>query len=462
MPPARLPSWSTVLKRGFAKAAGGENLSTYDVLVIGAGILGVSSAYHIKKNSPGKRVLLIDRLADAGQANTGRSNAMFRNMFGSVDNQVLSNASIDYYLHVQHELGIDVGVDSIGYLWLMTEKQLAAAQPSLEKMKANKVELRTYDRGELEKMLPGFVSGPSSDEAGLMTLGEVSSGVLGIKCGRLAPDRLAGYYRDQFKALGGSVMFNTDAKKLLVSAREQTGIEGEPFVWQDWKAAGVCLADGTEISAEAVVVAAGAWNNELLDPVGIDGRTKAKKRQLFTISVSGSPDLERLLHTQGFNDSGVLPFVILPKSGVMIKAVKESAEFWIGCEDEINRPYVTYPEHDLDLVSAEPSYYEQNIYPILREYFPRFEGERPSRMWAGYYGYNTLDNMPYVFEENGLIVIGGDSGSGVMKGDSLGRIVDSVYRGGEGADAELYGGNFFKASKIGFRSRDVEREDWLL
>jgi glycine/D-amino acid oxidase-like deaminating enzyme len=432
------------------------------VLVIGAGILGVSSAYHMKRNSPDKNVLLIDRLGDAGQANTGRSNAMFRNTFGSIDNVRLSNASIDYYLHVQHELGIDVGVDSIGYLWLMTEGQFAQAGPSLEKMKASNVELRTYDRTELQRMMPGFVSGPSSAEAGVMSLGEVSSGVLGVKCGRLAPDRLAGYYRDQFTALGGRVMFNTEANKLVLSAREQTGIDGEPFVWQDWKTTGARLADGTEVSAETVVVAAGAWNNDLLDPIGIDGHSKAKKRQIFTISVSGKPDLERLLHTPGFNDSGVLPFVILPKSGVMIKAVRESAEFWIGCEDEINRPYITYPEHDLDLVSAEPSYYEQNIYPILREYLPRFEGERPSRMWAGYYGYNTLDNMPYVFAENGLIVVGGDSGSGVMKADSLGRIVDAVYRGGEGADAELYDGTFFKASKIGFRSRDVERETWLL
>ncbi len=86
-------------------------------------MLGVSSAYYIQKNSPGKKVLLIDRLADVGQANTGRSNAMFRNTFSSVDNQVLSNASIDYYLHVQNDLGVDIGVDSVGYLWLMTEKQ---------------------------------------------------------------------------------------------------------------------------------------------------------------------------------------------------------------------------------------------------------------------------------------------------------------------------------------------------
>ncbi|MGA2198349.1 MAG: FAD-binding oxidoreductase [Nitrososphaerales archaeon] len=430
--------------------------------MIGAGILGVSAAYYIQKNSPGKKVILIDRLGDAGQANTGRSNAMFRNTFSSVDNQVLSNASIDYYLHVQNELKVDLGVDCLGYLWLMTERQLSSAQPHLAKMEANRVELRTYDRGELERMLPEFVAGPRSEDAKVMGLGEVAAGVFGAKCGRLAPDRLAGYYRDEFTGLGGQVMFNADARNLLISAKEQTGIDGEPFVWQDWEATGARLADGTEISAETVVVAAGVWNNELLDPVGIDGHTKAKKRQLFTISVEGKPRLERLLNSQGFSSSGVLPFVILPKAGLFIKAVKESREFWIGCEDDVNRPFISYPEHDLENYPAEQSYYERDVYPVLKEYFPQFEGARPERMWGGLYGYNTLDNIPYVFAESGLVVVGGDSGSGVMKGDALGRVVDAVYRGGEGAETVLYDGTRFRSSKLGFRSRDVEREDWIL
>lgn len=425
-------------------------------------MLGVSSAYHIKKNSPDKRVLLVDRLADAGQANTGRSNAMFRNTFTSADNQKLANAAIDYYLHVQNDLRVDIGVDSVGYLWLMTEEQLVASSRHLERMAANGVELRTYDRSDLARMMAGFVGSPTSDDAELMHLGAVSSGVFGVKCGRLAPDRLAGYYRDQFTALGGNLMFGSGVRKLTLGARAPMGIEGEPLVWQDWLATGAVLDDGTEIEADKVVVAAGAWTNELLDPTGIDGHTKAKKRQLFTVPAGASPALERLLLSGGFNASGVLPFVILPKAGVFVKAVRESGEFWIGCEDEVNRPFISLPERDLENYQAEPSYYERGIYPVLKEYFPQFVGARPARMWAGLYGYNTIDNLPFVFAENNLIVVGGDSGSGVMKGDSIGRIVDAVCRDGVGAEAELYGGDRFRASKLGFRSRDVEREDWLL
>jgi glycine/D-amino acid oxidase-like deaminating enzyme len=103
-----------------------------------------------------------------------------------------------------------------------------------------------------------------------------------------------------------------------------------------------------------------------------------------------------------------------------------------------------------------------DLYPVLRSYLPQFEGARPSGMWSGLYSYNTLDNLPCVFAEEGLVVVGGDSGSGVMKGDALGRVADAVYREGAHAEVELYGGARYRASKLSIEERDVEREDWVL
>ena len=47
-----------------------------------------------------------------------------------------------------------------------------------------------------------------------------------------------------------------------------------------------------------------------------------------------------------------------------------------------------------------------------------------------------------------------------MKGDALGRIVDSLYR--EEGDATLFGGATYGVSKIGFDRRDVEKEEWVI
>ena len=433
----------------------------FDIVIVGAGIMGIASAYHLKKNSPGKRVVVVDRYGAAGQGNTGRSNAMFRNTFSSSDNQILSNCSIDFYSHIQEELKVDIGLQRIGYLWLMDEAQLSISEAFLREMERNGVETRHYPREELTRLLPGMVTKFGQDaDAALMGLPSIDGGVFGPKCGRLDPDKLVRYYASEFMKMGGEVLFNADVTKINVVPASELGIEGEPFVWQDHRMDGVSIRGRDQpLRAETVVLAGGAWENELLEPIGVECHAKAKKRQLFSIHAGGTR-LEGLLHARGFNPLNLLPLVILPKSGVHFKPVSEEGDIWVACEDEVNRPFIDLPAHDLDEYRAEGGYYERNVYPILTSYFPDFRGSRMKAMWAGLYSYNTIDSLPFVFREKNLIVVGGDSGSGIMKGDSLGRIVDAVYR--EEADAMLQGGIPYKASKLSFRERDVEREEWVI
>jgi FAD-dependent oxidoreductase domain-containing protein 1 len=434
----------------------------YDIIVVGAGIMGVASAYHLKKNSPEKEILVVDRYGAPGQGNTGRSNSMFRNTFSSADNQVLSDASIEFYRHVQDELKTDVGLQQIGYLWLMDEAKLSSSEPYLKEMAKNGVETRTYGVDELRRMLPGMVTDFSSnEEASLLDLPPVDGGIFGPKCGRLDPDKLVRFYAGEFTRMGGKFAYNVDVTGLKVAPANRLDIEGEPFVWQDSHVEGVSVRGRTDgpLLADTVVIAAGAWENELLEPVGIDGRVKSKKRQLFSVQARGEK-LGKLLHTSGFSPLNLVPLVILPKSGVHFKPVSEENEFWVECEDEFNRPYIDLPEHDLEKYAAEKDYYERSVYPVLTSYFPDFKQTQVRAMWAGLYAYNTLDNLPFAFRERNLIVVGGDSGSGIMKSDSLGRIVDALYR--RQPEATLYGGTAYQTSKIGFEHRDVQREEWIL
>jgi len=421
--------------------------------------MGVASAYHLKKNNPEKKVLVVDRYGAPGQGNTGRSNAMFRNTFSSKDNQVLSNSSIDFYLHVQEELKIDIGLQKIGYLWLMDEGQLSTSEPYLRLMERNGIEITRHSRKELKRLLPGLVAEfGSSEEAKLMELPNVDGGVFGPKCGRLDPDKLVRFYATEFVKMGGECAFNTEVESLLVGPSERLGIEGEPFVWQESRIEGASTAKGT-IEAETVVLAGGAWENELLEPLGVEGHVKAKKRQLFSVQAKGEK-LQALLGCRGFNALHLLPLVILPKSGVHFKPVSEEGGFWIACEDQVNRPFIDLPEHDLEKYQAESAYYEKSVYPILTAYFPDFVGSKVRSMWAGLYSYNTIDSTPFAFPHKNLIVVGGDSGSGIMKGDALGRIVDALYR--NQSEATLFGGVPYTTSKIGFEKRDVEKEEWVI
>ncbi|MDG6990451.1 MAG: FAD-binding oxidoreductase [Nitrososphaerota archaeon] len=434
----------------------------YDVVIVGAGIMGVASAYHLQRNNPGKRIVIVDRFGAAGQGNTGRSNSMFRNTFSSSDNQILSNSSIDFYLHLQEELGVDIGLQKIGYLWLMDGEQLDRSRPFLEKMEDNGIETARYDRESILRMLPGMGTALRADAgARMMGLPDVDGAVFGLKCGRLDPDRLLRFYSSEFVKAGGRFAFNSEVKSLLLGPSKRLGIEGEPLVWQDARIEGVSLAGAGQeaLFADTVVIAGGAWLNELLEPIGIDGHVKAKKRQLFSVHAEGS-DMRRLLRVKGFNSLGLAPMVILPRAGVHFKPVGEEDCFWVGCEDEINRPFIDLPGHDLEGYRAEPEYYQRGVLPVLSAYFPCFQSAGMKAMWAGLYAYNTLDNLPFVFRNQNLIVVGGDSGSGIMKGDSLGRVVDAVYRGEE--EAGLYGDVGYDVSKLGFEKRDVEPETWTL
>jgi FAD-dependent oxidoreductase domain-containing protein 1 len=437
-----------------------------DILVVGAGVLGIASAHYLLSNNPSKKILVIDNLAAVGQASTGKSAAMFRNTFTSADNQVLANTSIDYYLSIQDKSGIDLGLQLLGYLWLMSDRQFRINSKHVDTMNRNGIELKIYAEKELKNSIPGLTSNfeASNAEATTMNLENIEAAVFGVKCGKLEPDKLTRFYYDQFVALGGQCQFNTQATKLIVEPQRKLDIEDEPFVWQEKRIAGVQvkgLLNGN-IYARTIVLAGGAWNNILLEPIGLDGHVKSKKRQIFQLDVNRINELQNLLFTRGFNSYGIMPFIILPKCAIYLKPVQMGAQFWIGCDDEINREFVNLPNFDPATYTAEPSYYQNEIYPVLRSYFPCFENLSPSNMWAGLIAYNTLDHLPLVFAHENLIVVGGDSGSGIMKADALGRIVDSVYRQGPDAEALLYGNVPYRAAKLGVKNRSVEREEWLL
>ena len=254
----------------------------------------------------------------------------------------------------------------------------------------------------IERTIPDLKTTFIDEEASLMHLEDVDGAMFGPKCGRLDPDKLANHYLNEFLKLGGNAAFNTSADRLLVEPDNPIGIEGEPFVWQeeDSQVTGAHLSGkiSGNIRAKTVVVACGAWINQLLEPIGVDGHVKAKKRQLFKIPARGS--LEAFLHNPNFNELKVLPFVILPKSGCFVKAIAENREFWVGCDDDFGREYINNPSRDLEQdYKVEPSYYSKHIHPILRNYLPRFENANPSQMWAGLYSYNTIDYIPFVFKE---------------------------------------------------------------
>ena len=419
----------------------------YDIIIVGAGIIGMSSAYHLQKNNPDKKILVIDKEPGAGQGNTAKAAGMFRNTFSSRTSQVLSDTSINFYSYLQNETNYDIRLKKTGYLWLLSERQLNEYSLIIEKMMNYGIEIKLLKKDELKKIPKLNLEPNRNKEAKYLGLENIHKGLLGTKCGELDQSELVKFYNEEFEKWGGETLFNTKVHGLIITPKSEFG--GPPFVWQNPKVNGVSTKNG-EIYGDRIVLATGAYSHELLDPIGIDSHSRPKKRQLFQLQ---SSDLEELLYVEDFNEEGILPFTILPKSEVYIKPDETGKGFWTGCADDLGRPF------SLD-VTPEKSFYEFNIRPILTKYLPQFENACIANKLAGLYACNTIDGNPYVFERYGLIIISGCSGSGIMKADAIGRIVDAFYR--RKGEAELYGNVKFKVSDLGVKKRNVENEEFTI
>ncbi|RJS81578.1 FAD-binding oxidoreductase [Candidatus Bathyarchaeota archaeon] len=109
-------------------------MDEYDAVIIGAGIIGLSTAYHIKRKNPAARILVVDKFNAAGQGSTAKSASAFRCLFSSYTNYVLADSSVEFYKHLQENLKIDLKLQWTGYLWLLDEENWGNILPVLESL----------------------------------------------------------------------------------------------------------------------------------------------------------------------------------------------------------------------------------------------------------------------------------------------------------------------------------------
>jgi len=424
-------------------------VSEYDAVVVGAGVIGLSTAYHIKCKHPSSRILVVDKFKSAGQGSTAKSMSAFRCLFSSKVNYLLSDSSVDFYFYVQSQLSVDLKLAFVGYLWLLSSGEYEEMRPILNGLAASNLKHEEYEAEELAKRLGLNVHLAGDEEAEIIGLKDVYKGVFIPKAGIIDADCVTKFYEEEFLKLGGEIRYGVKVEDFLVEPCKPLGLPGEPFFWQESRVSGVKANSGI-IKAEKTILAAGAWIPQLLDSVGIECFIKPKKRQVFAIEAK-KPALKRLLFTEGFNSVECIPFTILPRPRVLVRPFPTEGVFWLSYADDFPRAFKLEDEPQ-----PEKNFYEYGIYQVLVKYFPQFRDCHPYSAFAGLYEINTLDGHPVIFEEKDLIVVGGASGSGIMKADAIGRIAAALYDGEE--YAVLYGDRKFKVSDLSIKERRVERE----
>jgi glycine/D-amino acid oxidase-like deaminating enzyme len=394
---------------------------TYDLIIVGAGILGLASARYILRQAPGLKVLVVDRLTGPGRGNTAKSAAAFRDLFTSPLNRQLSRASISSYETLQQS-GISLGLKKIGYLWLLTARQAPHFEAALKNMALTAGEVTTLERRELARRLPGLAPG------------DLALGVLGHGCGILNQSLLIRYYAGEVATLGGQFRFGAEVGGFLHGQGAIKGVK----------------VGGESLSADTVVVATGAWMGATLALAGLTAPVVPLKRQLFAVKAQESA-LARLLRVKGFNPHGTLPFTILPEGAYFRPA---TGAFILGYAEKDRLPGLE------DNPQAETAFFVKRLRPQVAQYFPAFRDLTPSYAWAGHYADHPPGRIPFVDRLAGAILVGGASGSGIMKADALGRAAAGLYLGQD--QVELADGRLFRVADLALAGRSLAAEELVI
>ncbi|GBF06779.1 FAD dependent oxidoreductase [Deinococcus aerius] len=343
----------------------------WDVVVIGAGIVGAACAWRLAGH--GLRVRVLERGHPAG-GSTGRSAAGVRAQFATDTNILLSRHSIEEYAAMPGS-----GYQPAGYLMLVPEAQWAAHLAGVGRQHAHGVPTEVLTPAGAQRHAP-FQTGGLGGCTFCPTDGFVDPHGLTLEYVRLA--REAG------------VRFSLDTP---VTAISRAGGQ-----WRLTTPAG-------EVEAPQVLNAAGAWSGEVAALAGLEVPVRPARRMVFT---TGPLNLPR-----------PLPMVFDLESGVWLRS--EGERLILGRADEADVGW----REGMNWAWLEPT-----LERALGR-FPWLETASLDRRasWWGYYEV-TPDHQPIVGRMprvDGWLNACGFSGHGVMQAAAIARVIAQEALGEE-------------------------------
>ena len=131
-------------------------MNSYDVVVIGAGVIGSSVAFHLSKLGA-KNVLVLDR-GTIGAGTTSQSSGILRTHYSVKENVELARKSWHVFNNFSEYLGDDeasCGLVKCGYMICAPEgDKLEPLRTSLDAQRAMNIEVQLLGRDEARERLP--------------------------------------------------------------------------------------------------------------------------------------------------------------------------------------------------------------------------------------------------------------------------------------------------------------------
>ncbi len=104
-----------------------------EVVIIGAGVIGASIAYHLARRGC-RDVVVLDRESRPGGGSTSRATGGFRTQFGTEINIRLSLLSREKLLRFREETGVDPGYATSGYLFVARSQSVLSELRALNEL----------------------------------------------------------------------------------------------------------------------------------------------------------------------------------------------------------------------------------------------------------------------------------------------------------------------------------------
>ena len=197
-------------------------MTEHDVIIIGGGIIGGSSLYHLSQLGYTGRVLVLEREDALSKGSTALSAGGFRNIWTTPINMRLTSYSIQKLRNFREELDWPIGFDQRGYLFCQYEENLENARKYGEEWAKNGVRIEFLDAAEVEKKVPGLKAGidhidPEVNE--VLKMKPIAGGVFGPDCGSFDPSQAAqGYFERGIEGMNGraELRLRTSVKRLVI------------------------------------------------------------------------------------------------------------------------------------------------------------------------------------------------------------------------------------------------------
>jgi len=358
-----------------------------DVVVIGAGIVGCSAAYHLAAAGAGA-VLVVDREDAVGRGSTGACAGGFRQQFTSEVNVRLSMASVPMILGFQEQHGIPVTVSRDGYLFLVRDEDVwAGFLRGVERQRALGVTVEVLDPSQAVARVPGIAT------AGLV------GATFGPGDGIADPGALTQGYATLARGAGASFVLGTTVDRIeLDRAGAVAGVR----------------TDGGAVAASAVVLAAGAWSGALAATAGVDLPIEPVPRVVVTTDRFPGAPVRRTL-------------VIDAVSSFYFHREGDGVLMGMGGEDR--------PSFD---TTVDERFVADELIPRAVEIFPPVAEAGVRSSWAGLYEM-TPDRHPVIGTASapGLFIAAGFSGHGFQQGPVVGKLLAELIVGGGARSVDI-------------------------